>query len=188
MCEIPERHVVEQTFYSQLDNDIDSDSGPWNECSFSALAGSLSVHGLVGDGNGQFDDQIERAFESMGLTRGSPKDMEYFVNQTYGGMGIRDDFRFDGNLAEIKKALLDGCGVVLHTDLTPSGHVIAVAGYDDNAYRGAGALIVNDPNGEWFPDGYDQGVTGEHVYCSYALCDRLMGPDNNYWVHVIRKG
>lgn len=174
-------------YMSQLDNDSDYNSGPWNECSFESMAMALASKGVVGNGNGQLGDQIEKRFESLGYTRGAPLDMQRFINEEYASMGIVDDFSFNRSLQEIIDCLDGGNPVILHTDLTASGHVITVVGYNTKQYRGRGALCVNDPNGEWFADGYQTHLTGEKVPYSFALCDRLMGPDGNYWAHFIKR-
>lgn len=177
--------ILNQPYYSQLNNDSDSNSGPWNECSYSAMACVLGGCGLVGNGYGQFDDQIERAYEARGLQRGAPYDMEHFMNDEYGHLGVHAEYEPHGTLDMVLEALQEGKGVVLHTDLTPSGHVVAVDGFDLDAYRGSGALILLDPNGEWFPTGYRQDKTGRHVYLSFPSVDRYCGPDGNYWMHKV---
>lgn len=170
---------------SQLDNDVDHDTGPWNECSYECMAMALGFYGFKGDGSRQFGDYLERQYEATGRRRGSPVGMKDFMNELYGDHGIVAEFSFHASLQQVVDAIDSSRPVILHTDLTASGHVIAVNGYDLDSYRGKGALLCHDPNGEWFADGYRTSLTGEDVPYSFDLCERLMGPSGGYWMHQI---
>ena len=174
-------------YHTQHNNDADWNSGPWNECSYTCMAMGLAALGIKGTGDGQLEDQIERSYENLGLTRGSPYDMAYWINEVYADLGIHDELRMNGTWSQILTALSCGRPIILHTDLTASGHVIAVRGYDPDAYWGHGALICMDPWGEWFPTGYDTSASGDSVLYSQGLIARKCGPDSNYWIHELSR-
>ena len=170
-------------YHTQHNNDQDHDSGPWNECSYTAYAMCGSHLGIKGNGHGQLEDQFEKSFEAMGLTRGAPEHMSFWFNKKYNSYGFQSKFTYTGSWADIVKAIDNGNPLVIHTDLTRSGHVIACDGYDLDAYYGDGAIIAQDPWGEWFSSGYNTNITGHDVKYSRALCNAKMGPDGNYWLH-----
>lgn len=181
------KHINDIPYFSQHDNDSDWNSGPWNECSFTCMAMVLAYWGIVGNGSGQLEDQIERDFESKKYTRGNPYHMRDWMNMKYGNIGVNATYSGEATLTEIKGAIVSKASCILHTDLTKSGHIISIVGFDDEAYDGVGALIVNDPWGEWFHTGYDSWKTGKNLYYSYPLMQRVAGPDSNYWLHTVTR-
>jgi hypothetical protein len=170
-------------YHSQWNNDRDWDTGPWNECSFTCMAMMGRAIGAVGNGDGQFEDQVERSFERRGYKRGLPEHMSRWMSDTWRLLGYRFWATRQGTAAMIRKALAAGYPVICHTDLTASGHVVIIVGDDPGAYGGEGAWIVHDPWGEWFPGGYNVDASGAFVRYSYALMDLVAGPDGNWWLH-----
>lgn len=179
--------ILSVPYHSQHNNDRDSNSGPWNECSFTAMAMALRNVGIVGDGNGQLEDQIERSYESLQFDRGAPEQMTRWINLKYGHLGVVSTFTYRGKAVQIRAALNAGHVVIAHTDLTASGHVICIVGYDDAAYGGNGAWVAHDPWGEWTPTGYRTDKTGANVRYSYSLMSWAAGPDGNYWMHIVKR-
>lgn len=170
-------------FHTQLNNDSDHDSGWWNECSYTAMAMFLRKHGYVGNGNGQFEDQIEKSFEAWGGGRGEPQAMSAFMNQFFPHPQIEYKFTYRATWGFLEERLKANSPAILHTWLTGSGHVVLLKGFDDKAYNGTGGYIFHDPFGEWFPSGYDTNLSGANVTYSYPLCKRLIGVDGDLWAH-----
>lgn len=176
---------VDIPHFSQLDNDSDHNSGPLNECSFTCMAMFLRSLGFVGNGDGQFEDQIERLSEALGHTRGEPYAMSELMNDHFYHADYQYKFTPAATWDDLRSDLLKGLPSILHTWLTGSGHVIVYRGWNDDAYGGYGANIFNDPYGEWCPGGYDTGASGEGVEYSYSLSKRLIGIDGDLWAHRI---
>lgn len=178
---------IEVPYHTQLNNDRDWNSGPENECSYTCLAMYLRRLGFVGNGQGQFEDQIEKISEAIGYQRGEPQGMNHFLRTQYPIPGYEHVFKYRATWEEVDRSLLDGQPAIIHTWLTGSGHVVLYKGWDDNAYGGVGARIFHDPYGEWFPNGYDTNRSGEDVPYSYPLCKRLIGTDGDLWAHFLVK-
>lgn len=99
---------------------------------------------------------------------------------------VVDKFTSGGTFDGLRKALDKGRPVILRGNFTNAGHIIAVKGYDKNG------LLVNDPNGEWFWDGYDTYVTGESLHYSWNMIARLCSPESvnnpqDIWFHQLYK-
>ena len=177
--------VLPTPYKSQLDNDQDWNSGWWNECSYVCKAMFLAAMGFVGNGNGQFEDQIERKSEAAGFMRGEPYGMNEFMRTNYRVAGTDYIFKPDATWEELEDNLLIGYPAILHTWLTGSGHVILLNGWNEAAYGGRGAYLFHDPYGEWYPAGYDTSASGENVPYSFDLCKRLIGTDGDMWAHMV---
>ena len=179
--------------YSQLDNL----NKPHQTCSYTSLAMVLEYfdkdsHKLDALDGGQLEDEMSRYAEDvMGLQRGNPSHMELLINEVYGPIvGIKAHFDPYGSRAKIKGAIDSGSPCVLHGYFTPSGHVLVVIGYDDEAYGGAGAYIVQDPYGECdlsVPtyEGMPTKV-GPHRY-SYRRVEELCVVADTFWVHTYKR-
>jgi hypothetical protein len=109
---------------------------------------ALSLRGVKGNGNGQFEDQLFQIAEDLGVSIHEPAGIKA-VAETFDG--IECVFTDRGSIAKLKAALDRGNVCVVHGYFTGSGHIVAVVGYDDNT----GRLIVDDPWGEWHAAGYD---------------------------------
>jgi hypothetical protein len=46
---------------------------------------------------------------------------------------------------------------------------------------------VNDPNGVWTPNGYDESQSGENLHYSWELMYQTVSSDNQLWAHYISK-
>jgi Peptidase_C39 like family len=170
-------------FLTQLDNV----NVPYGTCNVTSIAMALKFLGIKGNGKGQLEDQLFSRVMKLGLSRHSPHDLAYLVNLDYGSLGIRDVFKDKATHAELKAHLAKGFPAIVHGFFTDSGHIIVVRGYDDTAYGGRGAYIVNDPYGEFYKDGYDTSASGERLYYSYRMMKDLAGSDGDFWVHFISK-
>ena len=177
--------LIEVPFHSQLDNEADSDSGWWNECSYSSMAMLLAAIGMVGDGRANLDDYIELEYEKAGYKRGAPFDMNVYMDGVAQKFGKSAKFTRRGSRGELRSLLDRDIPTIIHTFLTRSGHILVCRGYDDESYGGRGGWIVNDPYGEWFSWGYDTTVTGEGLDYSYIGAGSYFGQDGDMWIHWI---
>lgn len=174
---------VKVPYLSQLDNV----NHPYGTCNLTSIAMVLKYFGIKGTGDGQLEDQLFRRVTALGLDRHSPADLAYLINLDYAKYGIRDVFHMDATHAELKEHLASGNPAIVHGWFTTSGHIIVVRGYDDAAYGGRGAYIVNDPYGEYFKSGYDTSASGAKLFYSYKMMKDLAGRDGDFWVHYIIK-
>lgn len=175
--------VLDVPFHTQLNNDEDSNSGWWNECSYTSMAMFLRSFGFVGNGLGQFEDQIEKGSERDKLTRGEPGGMSWYMNQYFSSRGNKYGFSYTFTWDKVYECLQKGHPVIAHTWLTNSGHVLVIVGFNPDAYDGTGAWVCHDPYGEWYPSGYDTDASGECVEYSIPLSKRLIGTDGDLWIH-----
>jgi len=165
-------------FLSQRDNYFN----PSGACNVTSVAMCLLNAGIRGDGSyEQLEDQLYARCTDRGYSRHSPQGLKQLA-ESY--PNIRNNFTDCGTFDDIREALTEGIGCVLHGYFTRFGHIIAVKGYDE---RG---LIVNDPWGEWNAWGYDHSVTGEDLHYSFNLIARLCSPESignpsHLWLHRI---
>lgn len=94
--------------------------------------------------------------------------------------GVRSIFNVKTPFSEIKEALRKGNPCIYSGKFTRSGHIVVIRGYDDTTKQ----WIVNDPFGEYTPNGYVS-KGGNGIRYSYALLSRLSyaGSDTT-WAHV----
>lgn len=170
-------------YLSQLDNRLN----PYGACNVTSLAMVLKFFGIKGNGDGQLEDQLNRRMVKLGLDRHNAAHLAYLVNLDYAKYGISDTFTMTATHAQVKAHLAKGFPVVVHSWLTNEGHIIVIRGYDDKAYGGRGAYIVNDPYGEYFANGYDTSASGERQLYSYKLTEKAIGTDGDFFVHFFNK-
>lgn len=167
-------------FRSQRDNFFN----PSGACNVTAVGMCLLKEGIRGDGSyQQLEDQLYARCTDRGYSRHSPQGLKELA-ESY--PNICDDFTELGTFDDIRQALSEDIGCVIHGYFTRFGHIVAVKGYDE---RG---LIVNDPWGEWNAWGYDHSVTGENLHYSYNLISRLCSPESiaspsHIWLHRISR-
>ena len=176
------RKVLEVPFLSQVDNDSSSHTSWYQECGFCAMGMVLVYLGIEGKTKGgrQLEDHLADEYGTRfgDSNRGAP----LLMAKHFADYGVVDHAKYSGTVAEIRASIDRGLPVILHTDLTASGHIIIIVGYDDEK----GVWIVHDPYGEYYASGYDVKVSeGKFEEYSYSLLDDKAGPDGNYWVHLI---
>lgn len=167
-------------YKSQLDNEFN----PYGACNVTSIAMCLYWLGIRGDGSfDQLEDQMYQRCLERGLERHDPLDLKKLA-ESY--PNIKDNFKENATLKDIKEALTSNNPVVLHGYFTRFGHIIVGKGFDDYG------LIVNDPYGEWFESGYDTSVSGENLPYSWGLIARKCSPESignpsHIWMHRISR-
>lgn len=167
-------------FWKQLDNELN----PYGACNVTSIGMCLYFLGVRGNGDGQLEDQLYRAMESRGLSRHSPQDLAVIANH-YGARlkpPIHDNFIANADLSDIKKHLDLGFPTVVHGYFTSFGHIVCVIGYDDKRQ----AVLIQDPYGEWYTNGYDNSADGRY-WLSYRTLNRLCAPDGGIWTHFFSR-
>lgn len=164
-------------YFSQLDNV----NAPYGTCNLTSVAMCMAYFAIVGDGNGQLEDQLFRYVTRQGLSRHSPIDLV----EVFRWKGIADSFRPDAKWGDARRWIDSGKPLIAHGYFTRSGHIIVIRGYDDEAYDGRGAWIVNDPYGEWNAQGYDTNALGEALRYSYSMMGNICGGDGDLWLHFV---
>ena len=160
-------------YFDQKLNSID----PGGSCNVSSLAMALDALGIR-----TTPDKLYQKAEAKGwVVTHVPT-----ITNLAAEFGVVDKYTDKGTFTGIKKALDLGRPVILRGNFTGSGHIVAVKSYDKNG------LIVNDPYGEWFWDGYDTSVSGESLHYSWNLIARLCSPESinnpaNIWFHQLYK-
>jgi Peptidase_C39 like family len=169
--------ILSVPYFSQLDNA----NNPYGTCNLTSVAMCMAYFGIAGDGDGQLEDQLYRWVIAHGLSRHSPIDLA----QVFKWKGIKDDFRSDAKWGDARAWIDRDKPLIAHGYFTRSGHIIVITGYDDSAYNGNGAWVVNDPYGEWYEHGYDTRVTGNGLKYSYTMMKDLCGFDGDLWLHFV---
>jgi hypothetical protein len=177
---IPPAVKLSIPYKSQRDNELNPDGS----CNVTSIAMALTFLGVDRkSSDGQFEDELYDYAETNGLSRHNPHDLARVVAD----YGCRDDFRADGTIAQAQEWLADGKPAVIHGYFTDFGHIVTLAGYDDQGF------LVHDPFGEWHAWGYDlnepdaENGKGEYIHYSYDLIRRLCIPDDSFWLHLISK-
>lgn len=171
--------ILNVPYFSQLDNE----RNPFGSCNVTSCAMVMAFYGLVGNGQGQFEDQLYSECLRKGLDRHSPWDLR----ELFGPRGLKDDFTMRANWQQVREAIDQGKPCIVHGYFTRSGHIIVIVGYDDDAYGGRGAWVVNDPYGEWFADGYATERSGKQLRYSKDMMNRTCQSDGELWIHTISK-
>ena len=163
---------------------LDNRNNPYGSCNVTCVAMCLQFYGVKPPAGKQLEDVLYEKMESLGRSRHNPYDLQYLIN-TYPG-NFKDIFREDGGFRDIQASIDAGHPVIIHGYFTSFGHIIVVRGYDDKGF------IVNDPYGEWFSTGYDNGRTGAGLHYSYNLIANTCSPESkanpkNIWFHSVLK-
>jgi hypothetical protein len=162
-------------FLSQLDNV----ERPYGSCNVTSVA--MCLRFLYPNRNFgcpprvQLEDYLFRLLQQYGRSRHNPYDLEWLIKF----FKVPTDFRPDARWGDAKKHLNSGKPLIAHGWFTASGHVIVIRGYDDSGWW------VNDPYGEWFPNGYDTSRSGENLHYSNRLMQRCCGVDGDLWLHFV---
>jgi uncharacterized protein YvpB len=177
---VPATTKLNIPYKSQRDNELN----PNGSCNVTSLAMCLEFLGAKRKATiGQFEDELYDYAERKGLSRHDPHDLAMIVE----AYGYRDDFRTDRTITQVKEWLTDNKPAVIHGYFTDFGHIVVLAGFDEDGF------LVHDPYGEWYSWGYDRNalgiedIKGKYVHYSYEMIKRLCIPDENFWVHFISK-
>ena len=136
-------------YFKQLDNKYN----PSGACNVTSVAMCLRYFGIVGDASEkQLEDQMYQRCIRNGWSRHTPEGLKKLI-ESY--PGCKDDLTRTGSLADIRKALDEGKPCIVHGYFTDFGHILVIRGYNDVDF------LINDPFGEWFPNGYRTELTGE---------------------------
>jgi hypothetical protein len=179
MLQLPKAYIIPDfPFASQRDNFYN----PSGACNVTCIGMCLKHKGIRGDGSyPQLEDQLYARSTHRGYSRHSPEGLKQLA-ESY--PGICNNFTESGSFNDIKEALSENIGCVLHGYFTRFGHIVVAKGWDQKG------LIINDPWGEWNAWGYDHSVTGENLHYSYNLIARVCSPESianpsHIWLHRI---
>ncbi len=101
----------------------------------------------------------------------------------YRAHGLVGHAKNGASRADIRRMIDEGRPVIIHTNMTSSGHIVVIVGYDD----AKGEWAVNDPAGHWCGDGYTscggRGANGKGMRYSYASFDAaVIGSDGDVYI------
>lgn len=165
-------------FKSQLDNW----NNPFGSCNVTSVAMCLEFLGVqrkcAYSDYSQFEDELYSFCIDNSLDRHKPDHLAQLIRK----YGANDRFTTAGTIPAIQDWIDLGLPCIIHGFFTNAGHIIVVCGYDE---RG---LIVHDPYGEYFADGYRTDLSGEALHYSYGLIKRTCSPDGDFWVHFVSPG
>jgi len=158
-------------YKSQLDNQ----NNPTGTCNLTSIAMCLAYFGVKAKSHEQLEDELYKYALIRGYNYKSPYDLARIVKE----YGLKDIFKTNATIEEVKSWLVNGNPTVLHGYFTSFGHIVVAVGFDN---RG---LLVHDPYGEWFSTGYRTDLSGAYLHYSYGLIHRTCMHDGNFWVHFI---
>lgn len=157
---------------SQLDNALN----PTGACNVTSFAMVMAYFQIKGTTNvKQLEDELYLYMEMKGLSRHDPYDLATMARD----YGLEDNLTLRGKLSDIRKAIAEGRPCIIHGYFTSFGHIIVVRGYDSYGFR------VNDPYGEWTPNGYRTDHSGENLYYSDQFIQEKCSPEGEdyIWLH-----
>lgn len=167
------KNVLKTDYYYQIDNHYH----PYTSCFLTCVAMLLSSYKIK-----VTPDQLYNKCLDLGYDRFSHQDIVAIL-KVY---GVNYYATTSGTAQELKDAVTKA-PVILGTYLTEASHIVLVVGYDEAAYEGRGAFIVNDPYGEFTHNGYIHTPTaGKNTLYSFSLIAQVGAPegDGNYWLHL----
>jgi hypothetical protein len=175
---LPKKVNLKVPFLSQLDNKY----RPQGTCNITSVAMCLEYYGLSKQRARQceqLEDDLYLTVENNGWDRHVHEHLVKLLNL----YGVTDNFSCDTPWSDIKRFLANGNPVIYSGQFTRSGHIIVIRGYDDDKK----SWIVNDPNGEWFSNGYVHG-DGKEKYYSYSLLKNVSySGDDAGWAHLLSR-
>lgn len=167
------KNVLKTDYYYQLDNDYE----PYTSCFLTCVAMLLSFYKVK-----VTPDVLYNKCLDSGYDRFSWED----ITEILKSYGVQHYSTTTGTAQELKDVVTKA-PVILGTYLTEASHIVLVVGYDDSAYGGRGAFIINDPYGEFTHNGYIHTPTaGKNTLYSFSLIAQVGAPegDGNYWLHL----
>lgn len=169
----PQKFKLKVRWRSQLDNWYE----PLKTCNVTSVAMCLDYLGHSQKSGIQLEDELYEYCQDRDLDKHNPLDLAQLVKD----YGYKDNFQFKSNWAEVKTWIANGNPAIVHGWFTPAGHILVLIGYNERGW------IVNDPNGEWFEEGYDTNASGAGLTYSYKMMERLCSADGELWIHYISK-
>jgi hypothetical protein len=165
--------TLKTDYYYQIDNQYQ----PYTSCFLTCVAMLLSFYKAK-----VTPDELYTRCLNLGYDRFSHQD----ISEILRSYGVNYTPKTNGTFKEMKE-VLKKAPVILGTYLTEGTHIVLLVGFDDSAYDGRGAFIVNDPYGEFTHSGYiHTPLAGKETLYSYSLIKQVGAPegDGNYWIHV----
>ncbi|MGV0028673.1 C39 family peptidase [Phormidesmis priestleyi] len=130
-------------YLSQRDNIQNADGS----CNVTSIAMCLMYLGVKQKNpQKQFEDELQDWLEARGLKRHDA----LALKQAAEAYGCQDNHTQTATLDQVKQWLDKGNPVVIHGHFTQVGHIVCGVGYNDKG------LIIHDPYGEWYQEGYDR--------------------------------
>ena len=167
------KNVLKTDYYYQLDNSYQ----PYTSCFLTCVAMLLSFYKVKVTPDALYNKCLD-----LGYDRFSWQD----ITEILKSYGVQHYSITTGTAQQLKDAVTKA-PVILGTYLTEASHIVLVVGYDESAYDGRGAFIVNDPYGEFTHNGYIHTPTaGKNTLYSFSLIAQVGAPegDGNYWLHL----
>lgn len=159
---------------------------PHGTCNLTCVAMCLMFLGVKpkNDKN-QLEDELFEFVENRGWDRHEAQTMKNVVE----AYGFKDTYSSTGSITKIKNHIRDNkMPCIIHGYFTRSGHIITVVGFNDKG------LIVHDPYGEWYVDGYDVNDTNKPekgkrlLYSNKLITDTCaIEGENSIWTHFITR-
>jgi uncharacterized protein YvpB len=168
---LPDQVELNVPYFSQRDNPRYS----WSTCNVTSIAMVLYYYGLRSQSGRQLEDELlQWCFNYAGVGSQTEHNVLTALIRAY---GYKSSFSTTRHWSEIKEELINRRPVVIGADLTPSGHVLTIIGYNKKGY------IVNDPWGDAYTGYYN--TEGRRLLYSYGYFNQVAGPDGNVWAHFI---
>jgi uncharacterized protein YvpB len=168
---LPDQVELNVPYFSQRDNPRYS----WSTCNVTSIAMVLYYYGLRSQSGRQLEDELlQWCFNYAGVGSQTEHNVLTALIRAY---GYKSSFSTTRRWSEIKEELINRRPVVIGADLTPSGHVLTIIGYNKKGY------IVNDPWGDAYTGYYN--TEGRRLLYSYGYFNQVAGPDGNVWAHFI---
>ncbi len=167
---LPKQVRLPIPYFSQLNNRY----YPHGTCNVTCVAMCLYYYGVRPNRrNKQLEDELFELVEKKGWDR----HVHEHLRRVFLDYDIYDSFKTDATWNEVKAHLANGNPVIYSGQLTRSGHIIVLRGYNEHGF------FVNDPYGEYFDSGYRRDLTGENLLYSYSLVNAKSYGGANTWAH-----
>lgn len=162
-------------YYCQWDNQL----WPGGSCNLTAAAMVLKKWNKPGPkmGYARLPDNLLAYADANGLDRHDLRAIDKII-ETF---GLKDASSYTTKWADLKAHIKQGYPAIVHGYFTPSGHIIAIHGVDEDK----GRWLCNDPAGKW-DNGYRDNVSGEDVWYDSAWLKQMINPDAELWAHLVQ--
>jgi hypothetical protein len=162
----------------QLDNAYE----PYRTCNLTCCAMVAAFYNVVGNGQGQLEDQMYRYAADYGHNKHAMEGMA----ATLAAYGVRDPITYRGTWAQLIAHLDAGRPAIVHgyfdTVEKRYEHIVCVVGYERDL-TGRLTFLIHDPYGEFFKSGYRTDLSGEYNRYSAELFRQCFGADGDIWLH-----